>query len=283
MGSATLVGHKAGFGRGGYRNVAIGDSAMGFGSGKTAVNKNIAIGYHALYRIDTNGESNIAIGHEASQFLTTAIENIAIGDNAIRSSTANRIMGIGYQAGYSNTSGGSNTFIGERAGYTNTTSANNTYIGDQTGYSASGANNTSIGKSAFGGGFGHTGTDNVAIGYQADQQPTGASNYNVAVGSEALRQGGTRTDNVAVGYKAATAITDGSFNIASTVSVAKSLSVNTCSGPRPYLVSLSYRPSYRTLFNVGIVIVSSTTLFDTLYCIIDSMIFSHNTRSILSS
>jgi hypothetical protein len=48
-----------------------------------------------------------------SQFLTTATQNIAIGDNAARSSTSNGHISIGYQAGYSNTSGSANTNLGE--------------------------------------------------------------------------------------------------------------------------------------------------------------------------
>ena len=213
MMDSTLIGHNAGKGRSGYRNTAIGGAPMSFGIGKTGVNRNTAIGYHTLYRIDTNGVDNIAIGHEASQFLTTAEANVAIGDNAARSSTADRIIAIGYQAAYSQTSGSGNTVIGERAAYSNTTGENNTSVGDETAYSSTGSKNTSVGKGAFGGGFGHSGSDNVAIGYLANQQPSGASNYNVAIGSEALRSGGTRSNNVAIGYKAGTAVTTGGSNV----------------------------------------------------------------------
>ena len=209
MGDTTLIGNSAGFGRSGYRTVAIGSGAMGFGSGKTAVNRNTAIGYHALYRIDTNGADNVALGHEASQFLTTATKNIAIGDNAGRSSTATGHISIGYHAGYSQTSGVTNTNVGYRAGYSTTTNGDNTYIGYQSGYSATGARNSSLGDGAFGGGFGHSGTDNVAFGYRALQQPSGASNYNVAIGSDALRGSGTKSENVAIGYQAGTAVTSG--------------------------------------------------------------------------
>jgi hypothetical protein len=58
--NTVLIGDNAGFGRSGYRTVAIGSGAMGFGSGKTAVNRNTAIGYRALYRIDTNGAKSIS-------------------------------------------------------------------------------------------------------------------------------------------------------------------------------------------------------------------------------
>jgi len=210
--NAVLIGDNAGFGRSGYRTVAVGSGAMSFGLGKSAVNRNTAIGYHALYRIDTNGADNIAIGHEASQFLTTATKNIAIGDNAARSSTANGHISIGYQAGYSQTSGATNTNIGFFAGYNTTTGGDNTYVGYQTAYSATGSRNTAMGDGAFGGGFGHSGSDNASFGYLALQSPSGASNYNVAMGSEALREIGTKSNNVGIGYKAGTALATGEGN-----------------------------------------------------------------------
>ena len=225
MSGTTLIGRMAGFGRSGYRNVAIGDSPMGFGSGKTGVNRNTAIGYHALYRIDTNGVDNIAIGHEASQFLTTADGNIAIGDNAARSSTADYHISIGYQAGYSNTNGISNTNIGYEAGYSNTTGGQRTCIGWRAGKSNTGVSNTFIGRSAgsvsstgasnvvVGANcmaFGAIGTQNVAIGVQAAQSATG--NYNAIVGMQAGQYMTSGNNNTLIGFEAGRNVTTAAQN-----------------------------------------------------------------------
>lgn len=193
MAGTTLIGRNAGFGRSGYRNVAIGDSPMGFGSGKTGVNKNTAIGYHALYRIDTDGVDNIAIGHEASQFLTTADGNIAIGDNAARSSTSNYHISIGYQAGYSNTSGAGNTNIGYQAGYTATTGGDNSFFGYHAGRYV-------------------TGNDNTAIGREAMEGTSTASNeyFNTALGYQALTNCQGAFQNTIIGHSAGNSITSGS-------------------------------------------------------------------------
>jgi hypothetical protein len=246
--NAVLIGDSAGFGRSGYRTVAIGSGAMSFGLGKSAVNRNTAIGYHALYRIDTNGADNIAIGHEASQFLTTATTNIAIGDNAARSSTANGHISIGYQAGYSQTSAPNNTNIGYKAGYSNTTEDSRTIVGYECGEYSTGSDNTFMGKRAGRGSSGQTnsgsrntaigqsaglvittGAENTFLGFQVGQYNATAS-YNTFVGARAASNatvtGGNNTgigystlaflssgaNNTVLGYQAGTDITTGSNN-----------------------------------------------------------------------
>ena len=193
MGGATLIGHRAGFGRSGFRNVAVGDSPMSFGSGKTNVNKNTAIGYHTLYRIDTNGENNIAIGHETSQFLTTAVENIAIGDNTARNSTADGLLAIGHQAAYSNTSGVGSTIVGYQAGYTATTGGDNSFFGYHAGRYV-------------------TGNDNTAIGREAMEGTASATNeyFNVAVGYGSLTNCAGAFQCATLGHSAGNSITSGS-------------------------------------------------------------------------
>jgi len=225
--NAVLIGDNAGFGRSGYRTVAVGSGAMSFGLGKSAVNRNTAIGYHALYRIDTNGADNIAIGHEASQFLTTATTNIAIGDNAARSSTANGHISIGYHAGYSQTSGGNNTNLGYRAGYYNTTGAGRVAIGSEAGFANTGTRNVFIGDNAgAGSGSGaynavvgtyclysaNAGSNNSILGYNA--MPTATGDNNVAVGYQAGNAMTTGGNNTLMGYQAGDAITTGGSNVA---------------------------------------------------------------------
>jgi len=203
----TCLGHNALESlTGGAYNTVIGFEA---GDAITSNNKNTVFGAQAFS--SSNSANVTAIGYAAGN-AASGNDAVYVGYQAGKANTADRTIAIGYQAGYSQTSGGSNTVIGERAAYSNTTGENNTSVGDQTAYSSTGSKNTSVGKGAFGGGFGHSGSDNVAIGYLANQQPSGASNYNVAIGSEALRSSGTRSNNVAVGYKAGTSITSGGSN-----------------------------------------------------------------------
>ena len=203
----TCLGHNALESlTGGAYNTVIGFEA---GDAITSNNKNTVFGAQAFS--SSNSANVTAIGYAAGN-AASGNDAVYVGYQAGKANTADRTIAIGYQAGYSQTSGGSNTVIGERAAYSNTTGENNTSVGDQTAYSSTGSKNTSVGKGAFGGGFGHSGSDNVAIGYLANQQPSGASNYNVAIGSEALRSSGTRSNNVAVGYKAGTSITTGGGN-----------------------------------------------------------------------
>jgi hypothetical protein len=58
-------------------------------------------------------------------------------------------VAIGYQSGYSNTTGSSNTFAGRAAGYSNTTGSDNTFAGRAAGYSnTTGSSNTFAGYAA---------------------------------------------------------------------------------------------------------------------------------------
>lgn len=213
MGDTTLIGNSAGFGRSGYRTVAVGAGAMGFGSGKTAVNRNTAIGYHTLYRIDTNGADNIALGHEASQFLTTATKNIAIGDNAGRSSTAEGHISIGYQAGYSQTSGAGNTNVGYQAGYSNTTGGSRTTVGYEAGKFHTGTLSTFLGYQAGLGVSGSSvGTQNTGIGRTALTALTSGA-YNTALGAAAGNAISSGTSNVVIGRSSAGSLNTGSNNI----------------------------------------------------------------------
>ena len=83
---------------------------------------------------------------------------------------------MGYQAGYSNTTGDLNTAIGRLALYTNSTGTSNSALG-----SGAMSNNTTGG-------------------------------YNVGIGRDALASNTTATDNTAVGYKAGYGVTTGYIN-----------------------------------------------------------------------
>jgi len=133
----------------------------------------------------------------------------SLGYQAGKNSTAGNNTFVGYQAGYSNTSGGTNVFEGYQAGFSNTTGYNNHFDGSWAGYyNTTGSYNVSIGDAA---GYHLTiGTDNLFIGHQAGYyDSTGHST--MAIGSLAGRSN-TANNNVFIGDEAGENNTSGSPN-----------------------------------------------------------------------
>ncbi len=89
---------------------------------------------------------------------------------------------------------GSNTFLGYQSGYSNTTGWYNLGIGYQALYS-----NLS-------------GVSNIAIGYSALRSST-SSSYNIALGDSALSSNTTGQHNVGIGYQALSSNTTGQHNV----------------------------------------------------------------------
>jgi hypothetical protein len=109
-------------------------------------------------------------------------ESIFIGQGAGRVDdlSTNRNVFLGFQAGFSNTSGENNVFEGHQAGYLNTTGSSNFFQGTTAGYSnTSGAGNIFQGRQA--GYFNTTGLLNLFQGLQAGYLNTTGS-YNVFQG-----------------------------------------------------------------------------------------------------
>jgi len=172
----TAVGYQAG-----YSNTT-GTSIDAFGwlalySNTTGLS-NCAFGY-AVLKSNTTGSNNAAFGTgygfpSALYYNTTGSANSAFGAGALASNTtASNNTAVGYQAGYSTTSGGGNTFIGYQSGYSNVyPSANtvfNTCVGYQSGYSLAVAyGNTLLGPNS--GRLITTGLNNTVIGaYNGNQ------------------------------------------------------------------------------------------------------------------
>ena len=138
------------------------------------------------------------------------------GGGSVSNNTA-----LGYQAGYSNTSGVRNTFAGYGAGYSNTTGLANTFVGgpDATGgYSAgysntSGSYNVALGDGSLAANT--TASYNTAVGYQAGySNTTGGSNagFNTFLGGGA-GYACTGSSNTLVGANAGVALTSGQGNL----------------------------------------------------------------------
>lgn len=124
--------------------------------------------------------------------------NTAVGASALNATnTGGYTTALGYQAGYSNTSG-QNTLIGANSGQYITTGDGNTGVG----ISTLGFNNGAVAT---------TGGDNSAVGRASLTKLTTGS-YNTALGSFALQANTTGSNNTAVGYQAGYGSTTDSNN-----------------------------------------------------------------------
>jgi preprotein translocase subunit Sss1 len=118
---------------------------------------------------------------------------------------------LGYQSGYSNTTGGSNVGIGYQALYSNTTGGGNVGIGDYALYSnLTGFENIAIGNSALRSST--SSSYNVGIGHYALYSNTTGEN-NVGIGYFALYSNTTGENNVGIGYNALSYNTTGQYNV----------------------------------------------------------------------
>jgi hypothetical protein len=185
----------------GYDNVLMGNVA---GEGITTGNNNVSIGTYTLYH---NNVSNcVAIGYQALQ-RNYGGDNVAIGYQAGKSDEYNDygfnptgLTFVGYQAGFSNYQGASNTAIGHQAGYTTTT----------------GSNNTSLGKSALKSNI--VGEKNTAIGVNALLETTGSENIGIGVNAGRLSGSGgatltTGTQNIMIGSHSRPSVANGTNQI----------------------------------------------------------------------
>jgi len=210
QGGITAIGALAG-----SSNTAGGTwTCVGSGAGQLQQhNGDTIIGFQAAW----NGASaeGVIIGKYAQQS-GSGVRSISIGKYSSRTNSAEGTISIGNEAGYSQTSGASNTNVGYKAGYQNTTNSYRTYLGYEAGNYNSGAGNTGIGYRAcngyfsFGTGQG-TGGNNTAVGYEALSSLNGTGAYgNTAVGKSALGGVITGANNTALGEASGGNITSGS-------------------------------------------------------------------------
>ena len=182
----TSLGHNAlELITGGDNNIGIGWNA---GSAITDGAGNVIVGRSALS--GGNLSETVAIGHLAA-LNATGSNSIHVGSDAGRANSAAGHISIGYQAGYSNTSGVQNTNIGYQAGYSNTTSGYNTNMGYEAGKNNTGQKNTFIGSNVAG---------------------TGSGSFNVSVGVGSSLSLSSGTKNTSLGRSAGDLITTGQNN-----------------------------------------------------------------------
>ncbi len=128
-----------------------------------------------IIRFDLNGTEFMRLDNGRIEILNTG-ESVFIGEGAGENDDYdnNDNVFIGYQSGYSSTSGYENIFTGHQSGYSNTSGRQNTFIGDGAGYNnTTGSYNVFSGKHA---GYSNTtGSNNIFLGYQAGINETGSN------------------------------------------------------------------------------------------------------------
>jgi hypothetical protein len=159
-------------------------------------NYNTLIGHDAGGAI-TTGDANVMVGDACGDAITIGVNNCAIGNDALsaedvgNNSTALGNAALASQNSDSDNELTENTGVGYAAGYYNVTGTGNTSVGFYSMVGASGnshSDNTALG--AYSGTAITTGGNNILIGYRAaDAMTTGTDN--VAIGKHAI---GVSTD-----------------------------------------------------------------------------------------
>jgi len=160
----TLIGSDSGISvTSGTNNTAVGANTL-TGVTTTATDHNTAIGAGAM-KDGTAHDQSVAIGYQCMDTGAGNTGAVGIGWRALRVNTAANTIGIGWQAGFAQTSGTDNMYIGVNAGDSITTGDQNIVIGNDAmpGVAAS-TDNTIIGFEA---GDSTVGDDNVIIGSTA--------------------------------------------------------------------------------------------------------------------
>jgi hypothetical protein len=143
---------------------------------------------HPIAALDVNGATNTSLYYQIGETRVVSIgsqadENLFIGVGAGNSNQAGQGITntfVGYDAGFSNTTGIANTFSGAGAGYSNTTGLYNTFSGLAAGSSnTSGDGNTFLGLDA--GSSNTSGSFNTFFGWGAGSSNiTGFSDVYIA-------------------------------------------------------------------------------------------------------
>ena len=158
------------------------------------------------------GDANTAVGYQAGYSNTTGYSNTFTGYRAGYSNTTGHgNFWCGVDAGYLNDSGYHNVFLGNMTGYSNDSGYHNTFINNEAGYSTtSGYQNIFLGNRA---GYLNTiGHHNIFSGYQAGYSNTNG-NHNLFSGTEAGYANVSGYDNIYMGREAGYASTDGIYNV----------------------------------------------------------------------
>ena len=182
----------------GANNISIGPN--NWSSTGVEGDSNITIGDNAMNSL-TTGRSNIGIGTTLNA-LTTGSNNVAVGDNSLLGSNGDYNVAVGTRA-YRQGTGGSNVIIGGDA-MSKYSGNNNVVMGTQAMYYGSGNNNVAIGTNANYNGTNSEATyeGTTAVGHNAQARSLNST----AIGRESIAgtavSGDSFANAVAVGHKA---------------------------------------------------------------------------------
>ncbi|MFI5332954.1 MAG: tail fiber domain-containing protein [Candidatus Babeliales bacterium] len=155
-----------------------------------AENSNTALGIDALQNTKNNsGASNVAVGHNALQALTTGEFNIAVGENTLEN----------------NVSGNNNVAIGQGALFSSSNS-DNVGIGFIALSGTKGSQNVAIGSNALSNLGNHTSiSNNIALGFNAgiNLNNTGTNVNNIYIGSVGPASLGAENNTTRIGSQSA--------------------------------------------------------------------------------
>ncbi len=172
----------------------------------------VFIGEGAGASDDLSDNENVFVGYQAGYSNTSGDYNTAMGYQALYSNTTGEYnTAIGTNSLYSNDTGWFNTAIGDSSLYSNMTGGLNTAIGYYSLYSnTTGKGNTAIGTNSL---YSNTtGEGNTAIGTNSlYSNDTGW--FNTAIGANSLYSNTTGETNLGLGFSAGSDITTGSYNI----------------------------------------------------------------------
>ena len=156
----------------------------------TSGTDNLIAGQDAGDSIQSGGQYNVLLGHDAGTAITTGDYNVAVGNEALKTETnTNMTVAVGHKALAAQINGSSdnnvfNTAVGARAGEAVSTGQVNTLIGGVAGKKLT------------------VGSNNVAIGYGALENEQ-FTHFNTAVGYQALNTlDFTNSEAAAIGYLA---------------------------------------------------------------------------------
>ena len=149
------------------------------GQGLTASQTNLAVGTDALNSTTTGSINNVAVGYFAGRDITSGLSNVMLGAYAGQSNTSGQSnMCIGEGAHYSNQTGSYNVAIGGGAGHEqNNNSVYNVFLGSNAGYFITSGNQTTC----VGGGAGlrqADGTTNLTASSESVYIGYNAKGYN---------------------------------------------------------------------------------------------------------
>ena len=167
---AVILGYRALRYGGATFSVYIGNNAAANNTDQWGYSS-VGIGNCVLLNSVTN--SSVVIGQNA-QNNGNANKTVVLGYEGARNVSSDGHVSVGWRAGYSQTSGASNTNVGYEAGKNNTTGSYNTNLGYQALKTNTASNNTAVGYQA--GTAITTGSNNIVIGYQAAASAVDVSN-----------------------------------------------------------------------------------------------------------